>query len=352
MYRVYNNQLYYADKSDLNNWVILCNKPNCGHPNSGGSSCSAYVPNGVCFSNDRIYYLVDASHKKDLYTGNKDGFILCSMAMDGTDDKLEYVWEETMNDQGGGTRTGLLTQTALIIGKQQLNKEGAWISQLFYADADGARCIYEGTDNAGDFHFVMSTNHYFGIGGDSTFCTDYFDIESEKYLSSITFVNNKQISTIDLSDLPYYGGYLFNGNLRIFRANDGYYDVDLDTMEEVKVCDAQFEISGAKILQANCILESNLFASNTWNYYAAGPGLNANPPHAGAGVLRLFNGQQWLDVELPEELINLPDDNGIDATTLTGEYIICTVRIDDVQRYYRIDLAAENLKLEYWFETK
>ena len=341
-YLYVNNQLLYSDKIDPGNWVPLCSKPDCDH-----KTCSAYISNGVCFANERIYFLRDAKTVTE-YTGKKSGYILCSVAMDGTDQRMEYVWEEGMLSSGGSV-CAILSQNGLAYGSRQLQLDGSYLKQLLFADAEGAKCVYsqmESAESQGSGVYV--SNKFISLSGDFSVVTDYLKFDSSAY-STIIWEEDGQLYNADLSEFPHFCAYFFDGNLRFFRTNDGYYDVDLTTMEEVKLCDAQLENSGMRILQANCVLESNLFQQNTFDPYDRN---YTELPRVGEGVLRLFNGQQWLEVELPEELKNLPEGTYLFAQTLTSEHIIFMARVDDAQRYYRIDLAAENLKLEYWFETK
>ena len=74
------SQVYYADKVDLTNWVILCNKPNCDHY----SNCNADV--GFCdiiqLSNNKIYYYgEDTIMRMDLTGGNQE--MIKSLKPDG-----------------------------------------------------------------------------------------------------------------------------------------------------------------------------------------------------------------------------------------------------------------------------
>ena len=134
-YRINKSVMYYADKSNPDNWVPLCSDPECPHMN-----CSAKVGYSVFFADGRIYYLAHTNSKPDLYHGNKKGIILCSMDMDGTDDRLEFACEEAMLTQSGSVGADL-SPTGLIFEKQYTNEKGAWVSQLFYVNEDGARCI-------------------------------------------------------------------------------------------------------------------------------------------------------------------------------------------------------------------
>ncbi len=64
-----NYYIKYADKSDMKNWVYLCNKPNCKHDSF---DCNAYIDTGydvIWLYDDQIYF----NQSNELYRMNMDG---------------------------------------------------------------------------------------------------------------------------------------------------------------------------------------------------------------------------------------------------------------------------------------
>ena len=53
----FNSQLWYADKTDLRNWIPVCSKPNCSHDESN-TSCNAYLGGSANFliRDGRIFF--------------------------------------------------------------------------------------------------------------------------------------------------------------------------------------------------------------------------------------------------------------------------------------------------------
>ena len=136
--------------------------------------------------------------------------------------------------------------------------------------------------------------------------------------------------------------------MRCYRQNDGYYDINIQTGEEVKVADAQLQDASAFIMLPNCILESTM----AWENYE-GQGVT---PTEGEHKLLLFDGETWRTVELPNELRTADAAQCIRVDAVTSDKIIIasyntfTIYKNMKNYYYIIDLSEEYLKLEYAFE--
>ena len=139
------------------------------------------------------------------------------------------------------------------------------------------------------------------------------------------------------------GGYLSGNTLRVFRPNDGYYDVDLETRQEVLLSPSQLENSCAVIVLPNCILESTLLSKDSLDYRT--PGMQHS--------LMLFDGRIWREVALPNELLQADASECLFIHSVNSDSIFLRSAGglpnsgEPLVTLYRIDLTAEELKLEY-----
>ena len=157
----------------------------------------------------------------------------------------------------------------------------------------------------------------------------------------------KEQDAVDISQLPAKYGYLSGDTLRYFQMNDGYYDINIKTGDKVKLADAQLENSFASIVLPNCILESTLMAYNANNsadFYTEGM----------AHEMRLFDGQKWHSVALPDNLVNTGGKIQMRIAAVTSDKIILTFVDFEVSNrithYYYIDLNADMLSMVYMME--
>lgn len=342
-YYKYDSLLCYADKSDLSKWTPVCPDPDCEHYGSFENTCSARLYTGdFYYSGGRIYYVANSSDKPELYSGKKVGPILCSMAMNGTDHKLEYVIEDAMCSDGGqfGAK---VSKSGFLVYNQVIQGDGSYIHSVWLADEEGARQLKSAPgDGAGTL--TMFSYPINCIAGEGAIISGLFG--GDPY-TTVYWEEDGQLQTASIADLPYRNSYFYDGNLRIFRSGDGYYDVDLTTMEEVKLCDAQLEHSSACILQANCVFESTLFFNLTQSFGVSADmsGKDEEP------ALKFFDGQKWFDVELPEELQNLPREKHLGVCYLSTDCVVFQADIKEGCRtYYRMMLGSDSPKLEYYYD--
>jgi hypothetical protein len=145
------------------------------------------------------------------------------------------------------------------------------------------------------------------------------------------------------------GAYYAGNTLRYFKQNVGYFDIRLDTGEEVFLTETRLQNSIAAVLLPNLIVESTLLSSLSIKTRI--PGMEH--------FMEVFDGQQWHSVKLPEDihyasmgtffyLFGVTSD-AVWLTQLQSE----TVRVNGTdQQYwdshlYRIDLDADEWTLEY-----
>lgn len=326
--------LYYADKADLHHWVPVCRDPKCDHTILG--ECSALLDFGsISVVDDRIYRLVPVSHYSHLYSAKDDlgGIMLCSFSLSGDDARLEHIWEDTLVSDG--MLSADFFPDGYVVSAVKLNPDGSSTSTLYYKDADLETALLEKTENDMVSHLTRSASSQFSIFGDNAIATTMIDITIDRWLC---WIHEGELVTTDVSELPTRGAYLSANILRYFRPNNGYYDIDLLTQQETKLADVQLENSAAYIVQPNCIIESTLLYS----------GDRSMREHVDHHAMCFFDGQQWYDVTLPEELIALPNSVYLATAGLTSDAIFFMVKQQDSgYRIYRMVLDTKEYALEY-----
>ena len=317
---------YYSDKADFGNWVRVCNKPACTHSFPG--KCPALVSaNEFLIKDNRIFYLTDCGWYPELNI-EKNGRVLVSRALDGSDFQLEHVLEEAMIGDSGGVCYTWMTSNFWLYNSSILTPEGMCHMRSFLVNENGEHLIgsaeAESETTVGVFpvsalmrgdpvyrNYILDRNLCYRVVGDT-------------------------MEPVDLSGLDTYSGYLSGNVLRCFKPNDGYYDVDLSTRQEVKLADARMENSSCQMLLPNCIVESTLF------YPISPEARTEGMIHA----LYVFDGENWHDVELPEELKNARKSEFILVQAVTSDSILFRHSDASGRVFYRIDLNAKQWKLE------
>ena len=234
----------------------------------------------------------------------------------------------------GSTSGGLVFPNYRLLRKVEMQENGLYQFQWFLFDDSGCQEIY-GTEAEKALGMYNPAYRSHGINGE--ICIQDTAIDKEKFFR----IENGEMAWVDPSGLPLRGSYLSGDVLRIFRTNDGYYDVNLNTREEVKLADAQLENSYASIVLPNCIVESTLFGDQNFT-----PRQNEQT-HA----MKLFDGQTWRNVELPEELLTAGKSEflmiyGVTSDSILLRHHLAGANLTRVE-YYRIDLTAQEPALEY-----
>lgn len=332
-YLLWDNLCLYADKADLNNWVPLCNKPNCGHrPYTG---CNAYLSHRtLLMKNGRLMTDIGTNEVPELYQGDQNGSVLISLAPDGTDRRLEQVYPELL--VSGGWANGYYSPREWVYFQSALQPDGTNTNTV-YCVVDGAVQILNritGVDPTAVSHHGGIARSEFRLYGDRYYYHGDLDPDYTKYFR----VENGELCWIDLDGLSPWCGYISGETLRVFRSNDGYYDIDLTTRESVKVADAQLENSFASVVLPNCVIESTLHLGDG----------SADWDPVTSHSCRLFDGEQWRDVALPDEL-RLSTNAALNVYSVNSDCIFIRSWIAGVPGLvlYRIDLTQENLILEF-----
>ena len=335
-YTIIDGVLCYADRADMDNWVAVCTDPSCMH--SSNSDCTAVIES-VFQKDNRLYFLADGDRYSYLCPEYKgmSATVLCSMAFDGTDIRAEHVIEDALMSNGG-VCSARLFPNGYALGVMRLTQDGSYRAELFRFDyTDGEQKLLEINDADGTnttLVFTVIANSWFGMGGDVALSTC---MTGNVVPNDICWVHNGETVITDVSEFPMFGSYLSGNILRCYKSNYGYYDIDLLTGEETRLADAQLANGHVRIFQPNCIFESTLPFTSL---------CSSQLPEGEAHKLRFFDGQQWHDVALPEELQSFTGNQHLGGTALTSDSVMFITVVDGQYRYYSMALDAEEYKLE------
>ena len=333
-YLVYMNHLFYADRDNLSNWVPVCNAPNCGH--TIDERCAAIVlSERIVVKNDRIFTLVNSGTYPEIHTG-KEAVVVMSMAADGEDKRLEYVLEEGVYSGSAGI-AALLYSNQMLYNAVELLPDGTATGHLYRVTDAGVEKVTTAENFAQQLIVSTPTNIVHGV---HLFSTTLLDGTGKKFY----YYENDALKALDITLLPGTGGYLSGQTLRYFKANDGYYDCDMETGENTYLAPARLENSRSRLLLPNCIIETTLIGSNS----AIGNTTVQNHK------MELYDGITWHRVKLPKEL-HVPDENihiSIMGVSSDSVFIACYDKREDAGNdmsfdLYRILLGTENLIMEF-----
>ncbi len=298
-------QLFYADKSDLSKWIVVCPNADCDH-SAGEKECASRLAGEFLLQNDRIFYITRKSFYPELWAEvpGTTTPLVTSMALNGSDRQCEYIFDESSGP--GGSQT-FLTANYAVDSRASLNAEGYYDARLVVVDKDGEYTLCEETRDTSNA-FCFRWRRGYNVFGDEVFLSEIMDSGATKAFS----LRERELSSVDLVDLPLDGAYLSGQTIRIFRPGDGYYAVNLTTREEMRLADCQLENSRSLIVSPNCILESTILGGRSREIRST----------ADANAFRFFNGVQWFDVALPEELQNLDNDSYLEFVCLGSDRML------------------------------
>lgn len=321
-YYTLGGRIFYADKDKIDNWVLLCNDPKCDHFEV---QCSSFSQSGLIAAKDgRLYFLESAGRSPHLYQNPGAGFYIVSTAPDGKDKRMAGLMKDVFTVNDAYMWTAWLDGVWLYY-VEDIDERGNSIKTLYAASEDGTWSFQAPEDAAGSYPYSNI------IRGDPWF---YWRTWSEKHL--IQLRDGELIEGMDISLMPDHGGYISGNILRMFETNDGYYDVNTETGEKVKLAPAQLENSASVILSPNCIIESTLFGlvRNNRTEYA----------------MEVFDGERWRSVDLPEEWLSASKNSFLVVRGVSSDAIILAGRDflnGNNETLYRIPLGGETLRLEY-----
>lgn len=330
-YCAYNSMLYYSERETPGYWVPVCSKPNCMHTNRMACDACIYM-NRIVVRDDRIYYEAYSDMFRNLINKDTSGLSILSKAADGTNVTYACSVDEAALPNGGKAST-YLSSNVWLYYVDALTADGSTESKL-YAVTDNGTVLLHQEDLENDSG--MTT-----VGRVAKLYGDPYYRCSNMYKDMIFRIEDDKAVTIQASLIPGNGGYLSGNTLRVFRRNDGYYDINIETLEEVKVADAQLADSDGQIYLPNCIVESTLLV-DAMEYRT--PGM--------AHTMKIFNGEAWLSVTLPSELVNAKESVYIYVKAITSDSIIFEYRDKEAsvnelgEILYRISLDDENMVMK------
>lgn len=333
------NRLIYADKVDLTLWVPVCNQPNCGHISMynwsyGQIRCNAEIgPWGYYLQDDRIWTSLHI-YGTELAVDEAE-FALVSMNPDGTDKRVEVTDQELLEIL---TTPAVMTMKLLpwdwIYSIEDLEQDGSLTVHCYRYDGNGWEEYFQTPNETGNKGWIIGLMLPRFMRGDAAMQNDAISNQEGDYIRFLE-------EGYEIVNLPSDTGYLSGDIFRYYKQNDGYYDLNIRTREEVKLADARTENGYAHIFLPNCIVESTLLT---------GLSLNTRIPGM-SHTLEIFDGQQWHTVILPPELQN-SDNMFLLLQAITSDSIFFfsrkkTFGASTVSDLYRIDLTKDTWELEY-----
>ena len=329
-YYMSSSVLYYADKTNLENWVVVCNDPTCKHI---GPNCSAERAFNSIYGRDgRLFFAAGVNDYPHLYDLDEKAVAvgLFSMAYNGQDVRLEHFTEKSIaaKSQYGGSSAIVLYENSYIFFTDAFEPDGSFTPRITRVDLETGEVtvLFERNEEREypTAHLVYSGNSWKGINGDPVLVTGFEQLDYNRWF--YWFHEGKAIP-VDGENIPSRGGYLSGNILRIYKTDDGYYDLDLLTGAETRLADAQLTNASARIIQPNCIIE--------WNDQQ----------------MRLFDGQQWREITLPAEVLSSMEDYSLWPMALCSDRILFRSSRLGVQdsrpKLYSVMLTEGALNMEY-----
>ena len=240
--------LRYAEKTDLTNWVRVCNNPSCTHRNV---RCGSRIDGSTFAIHDgKIYTIVSPSTISDYVPTNSMDHIFSSN-LDGTDriSVMEAPWPDT---SATARQIGVyMTKDGILFNLTVMNPDGTFTHYLHLTNENGTFLVRK-VDLGEDQYATRTGQLSFGaIFGDTVL--EEGDRMFDELMGHYRIAGDS-IEKLNTDHLPYIGMYVSGNTARYFRQNDGYYDYDLTTGQEVKVADAQLTDSCANIVLPNSII--------------------------------------------------------------------------------------------------
>lgn len=326
--------LYYADKANLDNWVPVCGKPYCQHT-FNVLGCNAHLGWNTFYIRDgRIHYMDNAGGKNEVTFVSEDLMgmpIFCSRALNGTDHRVDHVLELPASTGQSGFSM-VYNPQHLLINYAFLDIDGSRIHRFYRVTGTDMEILAELTDDSGENMIYVCAGGTIWVdgmpvgafAGDDTFSNDLVSkLEGHPLFTMYRFRDGKP-EMLDIDGYERTGRYLSGNTLRLYRENDGYYDLDLTTREETFVAPARTSGGDGRVFLPNCTVEIGE-DGRQW----------------------LFDGLSWREIIIPEEYQDVP----LSLCAVASDRIfflhrVGTVDVTDIF-LYQIPLGQEQLVLEY-----
>ena len=295
--------LFYADKKNLEQWVPVCNKPNCMH---NDYTCNGYLPsyNTIWQKDGKLYEITYGDVIENPY--------IFEIATDGSG--LKKVYEIPIKDGVNSSGYGKATfQNEFLLRYGYLNESGIYQNHIIHLEDNKNSEVNIDTihENIGErATFILSGNLYWSIRGDNLIVTTLFLEEGDVALNNLCRIDGKEIEPLNLpKDISFYGGYLSGDIFTYYQSQEGFYQYNISTGETELIFENQLEDGQGYILSDNCMVECNRY-------------IDYMPEEA---YLKVYNGKEWIDLELPEEITNC--DNPFFPVCITSDSIFFRMNI-------------------------
>lgn len=278
-YYLHYRYLYYADKADLTKWVLVCNKPDCKHRSE--DKCPAEIGNPIWMKDGSIYTLASSV--------STDEVVLCTPG-DGSGWTCVYRTDSPpYNASTDVVYTTQFHQNGVCLNVCQMGKDGYWDSYLFFLDENGTH-IYPYAEDFPDYVYSSSGNSSNSAWGDVTMYLPMAEPEGNgggmSAAQELYRVSPEKVEKLEFPEgCSYYGAYLYGNTMIHYHPGDGFYRLNVAMGTEEKIADAAYENGFGFCLDGKFLVET------TVNYQSS----------AETVQLRYLNGEEWIDVPLPEE---------------------------------------------------
>lgn len=321
-YLLYAGKLFYADKEGLSSWLPVCGKPDCSHGYASTQCDATLGGNSIIVNDGRIFFIGDLQSYPDQYHGSGAGKGIFSKAPDGSDTQLEYFIEEALI-YSGGSESSLLTPEYWIYSSRALQPDGSKLARVYCRTEENLAVLYSETQELGGSRTVFTY-----IPGDRTFYNAILDPTGFYALR----LDGETVASLDLSGYWDTACYLSGNTLRIFRENEGYFDVRLEEGTETPVAQCRLENSRVFMPLPNCVLETNL-----------GTLLPSGTPGCS---MEFYNGTGWIPVTVSDDVKNMVPGSTLSVLSVTSHRVFL-VMTDMLHTYLcQIVLGTDTPTLE------
>ncbi len=316
-YALFSGYLHYADKSDLTNWLPVCSKPNCTHDSDSPDCDAALAGGGFYLSQGRVYFC-----DSDSFYGGSNHLAIVSMSANGEDRKVAHLIPFPAQEQVVQWRNCFLAGKMLLFCSC-MDQSGAFHNYAMQITPKGDQVLAEGwTDNTPGFLGTVTASE--DVWGDPAVLyrldSDSGDFGTVLYRPTedglVAIGDTAGLGLGNLADCEMTGAYLKGDILQVYRPNDGYYDINLATGEQIKTMDAQMENSWGWRLTDRYILESPIL------FNRPAQGLELDPgPH----TMLLYDGESWKPVTLPEEVSQISGTTYLVPKAVASDRVFFTI---------------------------
>lgn len=306
--------LYYADRDNVGKWIAVCNKPECTH---SGDSCNAYVPSYFTEKNGKLY---------GFHLGIEGRPYVYQILTDGSGQKHVYDIPVEENEFINSI-IGTISQEQLLLNYGYLGEDGFYKDVMVNLKGDKVYKLYENTSENEEKEYFIEYFHHMQ-GDDVVLATS---LKEENAMRELWRIDGDKLERINLPNgIPMEFSYIEGNSYIYFKEREGFFKLDLKSGEENLIVENQLGDSKGYVLTENYMIETNRYWKN-------------QPENA---YMKFYNGEKWIDVELPEEVKNT--DKSFWPVSVGTDRIFFS--ISGTSLYYFM-LDEENPKFEHCCST-